>query len=183
MKTTIIKPHKSSLGMDANIAALLAYVAMAGVAFLPFIGYLAWAVPLVFFFMEKESKFVKHQAIQAFVIGVVRAALNIVFSIIYWVLTPRDFSSLYSYAVRGGWGLTALVSAVNWIVGLAITVLVVYLVIMAYSYKQVELPVIGDIAAKASEKLNNLNVNQPSQQDKNDTDTQKRQGKQDDSDS
>ncbi len=29
MKTTVVQPHKSSLGMDANVAVLILYIAMA----------------------------------------------------------------------------------------------------------------------------------------------------------
>ena len=158
MKKTVIEPHKSSLGMDANIAVLIIYIAVAGIAWFPFIKYIAWALPVVFFVLEKESKFVKFQAIQALIIGIARLAINIVFDIIYWILTPKTYYGALSY-LSGGWGITAFVAFINAVIGLAITVLIVYLLIMAYGYQQVELPVIAPIAAKASEKLDNLNIN------------------------
>ena len=157
MKKTQIEPHKSSLGMDANIASLLVFVAMAVVSWIPYLGWLAWAVPLVFFFMEKSSKFVKYQAITALVVGIIRAAISIVFQIFTWILTPRSLSSAISYLSGSGWGIWALLGLLSTIIGIAITVLIVYLVFMAYSYKQVELPIIGPIATKASEKLDNIN--------------------------
>ena len=157
MKTEKIEPHKSSLGMDANIAALVIFVAMAVVSWIPYLGWVAWGVPLVFFFMEKSSKFVKYQAVTALVIGVIRAALSIVLQIFVWILTPRDLYSAVNLVYGRGWGAWALLGAISTIIGVAITVVIIYFIIMAYGYKQVELPIIGPIAAKASDKLDDIN--------------------------
>jgi len=159
MKTTKIEPHKSSLGMDANIAAVFVYVAMAVVSWIPYLGWLAWALPIVFFVMEKESAFVKHQAMQALIIGILRAALAILLQIFVWILTPRDLYSALNYVAGRGWGAWVFLGALSTIIGIAITILLVYLVIMAYGYKQVELPIIAPFAAKASEKIGSLNLN------------------------
>jgi uncharacterized membrane protein len=156
MKTTIIEPHKSSFGMDANIVSLLIFIIIAVVSWVPYLGWLAWAVPLVFFLIEKNSKFVKFQAVQALVIGIIRAAIVIILQIFIWILTPKDFQSALNYLSGRGWGAWALLGTFSTIIGLAITVLIVYLVIMAYGYKQVELPFIDPIAAKASDKLENI---------------------------
>ena len=157
MKTTIIEPHKSSLGMEANIAALVIYIAMAVVSWIPWLSYLAWAVPVVFFILEKQSKFVKFHAVQALIIGIIRVVIVILFAIIAWALTPRGLEAAVAY-LQGGIRIWVVVGAISTIIGLAITALVVYLMIMAYSYKQVELPVMGDIAAKISAKLDTINV-------------------------
>ncbi|MCL2772381.1 MAG: hypothetical protein FWD71_03440 [Oscillospiraceae bacterium] len=156
MKTTVIQPHKSSLGMDANIAVLLTYIIMAVVSWIPYIGYISWAVPIVIFFMEKESKFVKFQAVQALIIGIVREIIAIIFAIIVWAVTPKDIVGILTL---NSWGAAAFVGGISVIVGLAITVLVIYVIVKAYGYKQIELPMIAPIAAKASEKLENMNIN------------------------
>lgn len=158
MKTTMVSPHKSSLGMDANIASLVIFIAMAVVSWIPYLGWLAWAVPLVFFFMEKSSQFVKFQAVQALVIGIIRAALAIVLQIFIWILTPKDLYSAVSYLSGSGWGAWVLLGTLSTIIGVAITAVIGYLTMKAYGYKQVELPVIGPIAAKASERLGNINI-------------------------
>lgn len=165
MKKTIIEPHKSSLGMDANIASMVIFIAMAVVSWIPYLGWVAWGVPLVFFFMEKNSKFVKFQAVTALVVGLIRAVIAIILQIFVWLLTPKDWYSALSYATGRGWGVWALLGTVSTIIGVAITVLIVYLIIMAFGYKQVELPVIGPVAAKASEKLDIININQQGNSD------------------
>ena len=153
MKTIKIEPHQSSLGMDANIVSLIIFIAMVIVSWIPYVGWLAWAVPIVFFFMEKNSRFVKFQAMQALVIGIIRAAIAIVFQIFIWILTPRDWQSALNYALGRGWGIWALLGTISTIIGVAITLVIVYLIVMAYGYTQVELPVIGPIAAKISDRI------------------------------
>jgi len=70
-------PHKSSLGMDANIMALLTYVAMAIVAAIPWLRFVAFAAPVVIYFMESQSDLVRYHALQATVLGIVSVALLI----------------------------------------------------------------------------------------------------------
>ncbi|MCL2461969.1 MAG: zinc-ribbon domain-containing protein [Defluviitaleaceae bacterium] len=158
MKTTVITPHKSSLGMDANIASLVIYIAMAVVSWIPYLGWFAWAVPLVFFFLEKQSKFVKFQAVQALVIGIVRAVLAILFQIIVWALTPKDLYGALNYLTGRGWGAWALFGTISTIIAVIITLIIVYALYQAYRWKQVELPLIGPIAAKASAKLDTVDL-------------------------
>ena len=176
MKKTIIQPHKSSLGMDANLAVLLTYIGMAVISWLPYIGYIAWAVPIVIFFMEKESKFVKFQAVQALIIGIVREVIAIIFAIIVWAVTPKDIVGILTL---NSWGAAAFVGGISVIVGIAITILIIYVVVMAYGYKQVEIPVIAPIAAKASEKLENVNINFNQNQNNANQNQQNQQNKDD----
>jgi len=61
---------KSSLGLEENIAALLAYV-------------FGWVSGLVFFLMEKDSKLVRFHAMQSILFCVVIAVLGIAL----WIVT------------------------------------------------------------------------------------------------
>jgi len=160
MKTIKIDPHKSSLGMDANVAALMIFIAMAVVSWIPYLGWIAWGVPLVFFFTEKDSKFVKLVAVQAFLIGVIRAAFAILFQILVWILTPRDIYSTIRYLTGRGWGVWSFVSALSVIVAIAISIALIYLAYSAWMYKQVEIPFIGSITPKATDFFNNIIKNQ-----------------------
>jgi len=157
MKTTKIEPHQSSLGMDANIASLIIFVAMAVVSWIPYLGWVAWAVPIVFFILEKKSAFVKFQAATALVISIVRVVLSILFSIIIGIVTA-SFSITFNFGAA--LAIIGFLGFISMLIGLAITGLIIYLIIMAYGYKQVELPIIGPIAAKAAEALGKINVNQ-----------------------
>jgi len=136
--------------MDANIAVVVIFIAMAVVSWIPYLGWVAWAVPIVFFMMEKSSRFVKFYAVQALGIGVVRAALAILFQIIVWIMTPRNIYSAIGF-LSGGWGAWVVVGTISTIIGIIITIIVLYVLIKAYGYKYIELPFIGPIAVKKSD--------------------------------
>ena len=154
MKTSVAQPHKSSIGLDANLTAL---IILGGMALFSFSLSLSWwtivfnvlslAVPIVFFFLEKNSIFVKFQAVQALGIGVVRVVLAFIVQIIQWIITATIY-----YSVSGYLGATLLLGAISVIVNILITLVSVYVLFKAYGYKQVELPVIGPLAKKFSEK-------------------------------
>jgi len=160
MKKTVIEPHKSSLGMEANIAVIIVYAAMAVVSWMSYLGWFAWVVPLAFFYIEKESKFVKFQSAQALLIGVASAAVSIVLRIFIWILTPRDIYSTLNYVMGRGWGAWRLVGTLATIFGIAFTLLEAYIIFNAYFYKQVELPAVGPAVVKVSEKLENYQPKQ-----------------------
>jgi len=160
VKRTTIEPHKSSLGFEANIASIIIFIAMAVVSWIPYLGWVAWAVPLVFFFLEKESAFVKFQAVTALIIGVIRAALAIILQIFIWILTPKDWYSAAMYLSGRGWGAWVLLGTISTIIAILISLVILYLIFKAYKYERVELPIIGPIAAKASDKLNTVNIGQ-----------------------
>ena len=159
MKIVKIKPHKSSLGMDANLTSLVIFAVMAVVSWMSYLGWLAWVIPLVFYFAEKKSRFVKFQAVTALIIGIIRVAFSIVLQILVWILTPRDFYSALSF-LTGGWGIWTVVAAISTIIGIIISFVIVYLIWMAWNYNKVYLPFVGPLAEKASAKLENININQ-----------------------
>ena len=103
---------KSSLGMDANVAAALSYV-------------LGWITGLIFFVIEKESKYVKFHAMQ-----------SIIFSVAWTIL-----SILLVVTVVGPMFL-GIVGLVVWVI----------CIIKAYSGEMFKLPVIGDMAEKIANK-------------------------------
>jgi len=161
MKTTPIAPHKSSLGLDANLVALIALGAAALFAWIPWVGIITFAAPLVFFFLEKESKFVKFQAVQATIIGAAISVINLIFTIIGLIVKPRwVYESYYGYRVpvdfKGSQALYSTFGVINYILILADFVALGYAAYMAFTYKSVELPVVGPIAEKMSAKLENV---------------------------
>jgi uncharacterized membrane protein len=103
---------KSSTGMQANFAALLAYV-------------FGLVTGLVFFLVEKESKFVKFHAMQ-----------SICFSIAFFVAGV----------------VLAFIPIIGWAIGILLNlggiVLWIVCMVQAYQGKWFRLPVVGDFAAK-----------------------------------
>ena len=98
--------------MDVNLAAALSYV-------------LGWLTGLIFFVIEKESKYVKFHAMQ-----------SIIFSVAWTIL-----SILLVVTVVGPMFL-GIVGLVVWVI----------CIIKAYSGEMFKLPVIGDMAEKIANK-------------------------------
>jgi len=105
---------KSSTGMEENVAGLLCYL-------------VTWVSGLVFFLIEKDSKFVKFHAMQSIITF---GALII----IMWVAAVIPFV---------GWVISALA-------GILILVLWIVLMIKAYKGEKYKLPIAGDLAEKWS---------------------------------
>ena len=105
---------KSSTGLEENIAALLSYV-------------VGWVTGLIFFLIEKDSKYVKFHAMQSIITF---GALMI----ISWILTVIPVI---------GWVISMLL-------GILAFVLWIVLMIKAYKGERFKLPVIGDLAEKWS---------------------------------
>ena len=103
---------KSSTGLDENVAGLLSYV-------------LGWITGLIFFLVEKDSKFVRFHAMQSIVVFSTITVANIVLiyiPVIGWVLRI----------------VLSILALVLWII----------LMIKAYQGEKYKLPWAGDIADK-----------------------------------
>lgn len=104
--------QKSSTGLDENIAGLLSYAGL-------------FVTGLVFFFMEKNSRFVKFHALQSTILFISLAIVNIM---VRWIpLLGKLITSL-----------TGLLGFVLWII----------MIVKAYNSEWFKLPVIGDIAER-----------------------------------
>ena len=103
---------KSSTGLDENVAGLLCYV-------------LGWVTGLVFFLIEKDSKFVRFHALQSIIVFGVLCVASI---ILRWIPLIGGVIS----------GLIGLLALVLWII----------LMIKAYQGEKFKLPWAGDIAEK-----------------------------------
>jgi uncharacterized membrane protein len=103
---------KTSTGIQENVEGLLCYLA-------------GWITGLIFFLIEKESKFVRFHAMQSIAVSVVLIGVYFILGlipIIGWLLVP----------------VVGLISFVVWII----------LMLKAYQGKLYKLPIIGDFAAK-----------------------------------
>jgi uncharacterized membrane protein len=126
---------KSSTGMEENVAALLSYI-------------FTWVSGLVFFLIEKDSRFVRFHAMQAILLGASAAVLGIVLWVAWAVI-----------AIVLAMMSEVLASLVGIVVGLlifvfyiAILVAWVMCLIKAYQKQYFKLPVIGNFAEKFSTK-------------------------------
>jgi len=107
--------QKSSTGLDANIAGLICYL----------IGPFA----IIFFVIEKDSKFVKFHAMQSLMLSV---AIIVIFTVLTFIpIIGWIIEILLSFVILGLW---------------------VYLMYKAFSGEMYKLPYIGDMAEKQVNK-------------------------------
>jgi uncharacterized membrane protein len=110
-----IVTEKSSTGLDANLAAMLCYA-------------IGWVTGLIFFVLEKDSRFVKFHAMQSIIVSLALTVIWYVLMMIplMWLISPFLF----------------LAGVVLWIL----------LMVKAYNGEKFKLPVAGDIAEQQSAK-------------------------------
>ena len=106
---------KTSVGLEENVEGLLCYL-------------LGWLTGIVFFVLEKESRFVRFHALQSIV-------TFLPLSVIGWVFGAIPF-------IRG------VILPLIWILGI---ILWLILMIKAYQGEMYKLPVVGDFVEKQLE--------------------------------
>lgn len=121
-------------GMDPKVAAAISYI---------------WIVGVIFFFLEKENKFVRFHAMQSILFGISNTVIMMVLMVVAFVLT---FAFGIGGAMVGG-GIGTLVSLLVWLVWLLFWVIAMALFIglilaavKAYQGQKFKLPIIGNIA-------------------------------------
>jgi len=126
---------KSSTGLDENIAALLSYI-------------LGWVSGLIFFLIEKDSKFVRFHAMQSILFNVAVGVLCIVLWIVTFILV------VIASQLAGALGsLIGLLATLFWFVVLgALLIAWILCLVRAYQARYFKLPVIGNLAEKIVNK-------------------------------
>ena len=138
------QPHRSSLGgVNANVMALLSYLAALIVSFVPFVGRVSWIAPLIIFFAEKESGLVRFHAMQAFVIQLLNMVINGIASVLVGgTFFAASISNLGIFAL-GSWGIGIVLSLLLGIVSLLILIFSIIAMVKAYRYQVYEIVGIG----------------------------------------
>ena len=111
-----IVTEKSSTGLDANLAAMLSYA-------------VGWVTGLIFFVLEKDSRFVKFHAMQSIIVSL---ALNVIFYALFMI--PLIGVMLSPFLFLG--------CVVVWIL----------MMVKAYNGEKFKMPFAGDIAEQQSSK-------------------------------
>ncbi|MGI6161839.1 MAG: DUF4870 domain-containing protein [Christensenellales bacterium] len=155
MNNTAVEAHQSSIGnMQANVMAMLCYVSGTVLGFIPVISYVAWLAPLVIFFIEKESHFVKFHAMQAFLLNLVGVALGLLVSVVLGGIMAASVAMATDYAsMTGALGSIAIVGVLTTIISLLILVIAIIALIKAYKYSEYQIPLIGGLAKKLAGKV------------------------------
>ena len=133
-------PQQSGLGMDPKIAGAISYI---------------WIVGLIFFFMEKENRFIRFHAMQSILAGIANSIIMFALIIVAFILT---FVGAAIAAAAGDAGaalfgiLIFLIWAVVWIVPVAFLIGIIIAAVKAYQGQTMKLPIIGRMAEKIVNK-------------------------------
>ncbi len=148
-----VNPHRSSLGMDANTLALLCYIVAFVLSWIPVIKWVAWAAPLVIFFIEKESPFVKFHAMQAFLLEAVLWVFQIIFSIIIAATAAAAYyGGIYTGRIYGGIFAGGIFAVILGLISIAFFVFAIIALVKAGQYYEYKIPLVGNWAMKISRK-------------------------------
>ena len=123
-------------GLDPKVAGALSYI---------------WIVGLIFFFIEKENKFIRFHAAQSLIFGIANSVLMMVLVVVGVILT---FAFGIGGAMIGGIVgtlvsmLTWLIWLLFWLIALALIIGLVVAAVKAYQGQKFKLPIIGNFAEK-----------------------------------
>lgn len=127
-------------GLDPKVAGALSYI---------------WIVGLIFYFIEKENRFVRFHAMQSIIFGIANSVIMSVLAVLAIILT---FAFGIGGAVVGG-GIGMLVQMLVWVVWLIFWLFVlvfliglVFAAVKAYQGQMFKLPFIGNMAEKIVNK-------------------------------
>ena len=127
-------------GLDPKVAGALSYI---------------WVVGLIFFFIEKENRFIRFHAAQSVIFGIFNSVLMIVLVIVGTILT---FAFGIGGAMVGGVigtiisMLVWLIWLLFWLIAMALLIGLVVAAVKAYQGHMFKLPVIGNFAEKMANK-------------------------------
>lgn len=132
-------------GLDPKVAAAISYI---------------WIVGLIFYFIEKDNKFVRFHAMQSILFGIANSVIMMVLAIIATVLTVVFTLGAAAAATATGSGgvgglislLVGLIWLIFWLLALLFLVGLILAAVKAYQGQKFKLPVIGNMAEKIVDK-------------------------------
>ena len=130
----------SGSGIDPKVAAALSYI---------------WIVGVIFFFIEKENKFVRFHSMQSILFGIANLAIIMVLMVVAFVLT---FVFGIGGAMVGGVAgmllsmLSWVIWLLFWLIGMVLFLGLIFAAVKAFQGDKFKLPIIGNIAEGIVEK-------------------------------
>lgn len=137
------EPHKSSLDLDANIVVLISYLGGIIISFIPGISFLAFAVPIIIFCLEKDSKFVKFHAMQ----GILLTVAGIVFSILLTILIAIFTALLLFSSGTAAISVISLTAILTFVISTIMFIFMIIASVKAWNYECYEIPIVGKLAS------------------------------------
>jgi len=152
MNKQIFEPSKSKLGdLDAKYAVLIVYLGMGILGIISGASYVAWIVPLVFYLVDKENKFIAFHAMQALLLGVFVTIINIILAIIIAVSVAGAVvgaAALNPFAFGAGFGAIVITGIIAVVIGILVLVFAILALVHGMKYEIYEIPIVGKFAEK-----------------------------------
>ena len=159
MNRQVFQPSQSKMGgIDAKYAILIAYLGSIVLGFIPGVQYVAWLVPLVIFFIDKENTFIAFHAMQSFLLGVVAAVIYIILAIIVFAATFGAIHGAAAFNPIGfGAGVVAVVitGIIAVIVGIFVLIMLILATVKGFNYEIYEIPLVGKWSERIVFKTSN----------------------------
>ena len=138
------------MDIPTNTLSALVYLDVHSFAFIPIVGYFAWAMAFYVFVAERNSNFVRFSAAQAFCLGIIRMIIAIVFDSISMVAkhtvamygSDPNFIAFWGEVTNPGLG-ARIIGA---IFAIALTIVSCYAAYRAYKKKLLRMPLLGDFS-------------------------------------
>ena len=152
MKGQRFQPSVSKIGgIDAKYMILIAYFGATVLGLIPGVKYVAWLVPLIIFFIDKENKFIAFHAMQAFLLEIVAFVISIILAIILLASAAGMATSAVSgnlLGVGAGAGAAIAATAITAIVSIIVLIFAILAAVKGYGYEIYEIPLVGKQAEK-----------------------------------
>ena len=132
-------------GLDPKVAAAISYI---------------WIVGLIFFFIEKDNKFVRFHAVQSILFGIANSVIMMLLAIVATILTvvftiggAAAATATDSGAIGGLASLlVGLIWLIFWLIAMVCLVGLIFAAVKAYQGQKFKLPIIGNMAEKIVNK-------------------------------
>ena len=145
------KKNKSSLNINENIIAIIPYLGIV-LAYFSVTKWFCWLIPLIIFFIEKKSVFVKKHAIIALLAYIVQLIL---FGIIYLLFSSNEVCAWGScqeiprYLTTNGNNMLITISVL-------ISIFNIFSIYKAYKGETLDIPGLNEVLNQLTGNLNTL---------------------------
>ena len=152
MHGKIFEPSQSKIGgLDAKYMILIAYFGSFILGLIPGIQYVAWLIPLIIYFVDKDNKFIAFHAMQAFLLEIVVFIFTIILAIVTAVSIGTAAIGLAAgnaVGYFGGMGAVAVFGVIFAIVAILVLIFSIIAAVHGYKYEIYEIKIVGPQASK-----------------------------------
>ncbi len=153
MKIEQFPRQKSSLGyLAAKYPTIIMYAITAILLFIPYVSYLAWLVPFVFFFREKDSKYLRLHAAQGGFLVLIFAVLSLLLTVIGDFVSFFAVRSLSDAAIIQAALVNETLAKITDTLHIVSLLVLILEAIFAYSYRLLYLPLLGKLATRLHDR-------------------------------